>query len=88
MVGECEDILIVKQLKQRIAELEEAQRWIPVSERLPTRCGKYPVIMRWEPREVYIGNWFQASVTLGFGWFEGGIIKWFDLPLPEPPEEE
>ena len=73
-------------LKQRIAELETEQRWIPVSERLP-ECGE-------------IVNWSHKSWTrIKEGYMTGsGILKVWGgeyqkldkmnwRPLPHPPKD-
>jgi hypothetical protein len=70
-------------LKKRVAELEETQRWIPVEERLPTRAdasGNAEVIA-----------WYKTggfAVVAGWSWARDckNISHW--MPLPKPPEEE
>ena len=70
-------------LRKRIAELEAAQRWIPVSERLP---------------EDWTMVLFTNGVTRGIGQFDkdGFYDYWYEysfnkpvthwMPLPNPPE--
>ena len=74
-------------LNARISELEAAQRWIPVSERLPERDGFYLVL---ENVNQVAGYYHWCKV---FGWnTDGGrtniqsVTHW--MPLPEPPEVE
>jgi len=80
-------------LKSRIADLEMATRWIPVSEQLPemyipvlTISGKakYPRILS---RENSIKSWEWASRQLpGYvGYVVSTATHW--MPLPEPPKE-
>ena len=74
-------------LKQdtRIAELEAAQRWIPVSERLP-EVGEYAL--------AFDGS--EIDVLKYIGLADGWLDRWRDrhgtfwlcshwMPLPEPP---
>ena len=69
-------------LNERIAELEAAQRWIPVSERLPEGSGHYIVfddhgdIMSCEFLADYKGEPLWDD--------DDGVLYW--MPLPEPPE--
>jgi len=71
-----------EQLNQRIAELEAAQRWIPVSERLP------------EGRTVLVFK-KEGSISIDTTYIDGGNYFWWKsgqskvthwMPLPEPPE--
>ena len=71
----------------RIAELEEKQRWIPVSERLPEIgftglcqvAGNGYVIARYAPYDSE-GGWTSDEIGYCF------VSHW--MPLPPPPEEE
>ena len=78
--------------KSRIAELEEANRWIPVSEGLPE-----------DLRLVEVQGESENSVRKGcdLTWFFGGLCMSWDvknvkqwryfqvpIPLPQPPESE
>ena len=70
--------------RQRIRELEEAQRWIPVSERLPENSGRV---------FIHMGNKYEVIASLVKGKFinDAGsecsnVTHW--RPLPEPPEEK
>ena len=69
--------------KARIAELEEKQRWIPVSERLPEDGKPVWVCTIWN--EQHSGNLTDDCWTGLFRDFrEGEITHW--LPLPPNPE--
>jgi hypothetical protein len=76
-------------LTARIAELEEKQRWIPVSERLP-RDGEYvlaaftdTILTATYHRQwtgfVGLDDWLDIE-----GRHSGTPTHW--MPLPEPPE--
>ena len=79
-------------LRARVAELEAAQRWIPVTERLPEEnrlvqvyngsvtCG----ILR-EP-QIIGGGWMIAFDYSGVLEFQFPVTHW--MPLPQPPEKE
>jgi len=72
-------------LRARIAELEEAQRWIPVGDRLPERDGEYLVVTA----NVYVHiAYFKKSIK---EWCKGNeifhrVTAWQDKPLPPAPE--
>jgi hypothetical protein len=75
----------VRELESENARLKDAQRWIPVSERLPERDGFYLVL---ENVNQVAGYYHWCKV---FGWnTDGGrtniqsVTHW--MPLPEPPE--
>ena len=75
---------LVKALDNRIAELEEKQRWIPVSERLPEDGKPVWVCTIWN--EQHSGNLTDDCWTGLFRDFrEGEVTHW--MPLPELPEE-
>jgi len=72
----------IARLEQRIRELEEQQRWIPVSERLPEVDGYYWTIDVLGKQEEWMyrhGGWYMEK-DISF------ITHW--RPLPEPPEEK
>jgi len=52
---ETKEIMKIEQLKQRIAELEQDRRWIPVSERLPKALQKKYVVCQGENGKRYTG---------------------------------
>lgn len=68
-----------RNLKERIAELEEAQRWIPVGERLP-EVGKWVIV--WMP-DKYDEVEYTHRMENG-EWADEGVTHW--MPLPELPE--
>lgn len=69
---------------RRIDELEQAQRWIPVGERLPEEEGGRPVII---VEEAGLVNMVPASYVCEIiedGNFQDPITHW--MPMPEPPK--
>lgn len=70
-------------LRARIAELEQAQRWIPVSERLPDASEKVQDVLCYNAPilEMFTRLYFD---DIGFdGW---AVTHW--MPLPLPPEDK
>jgi hypothetical protein len=72
----------IRELESRITELEGAQRWIPVSERLP------------EPKTCVLVYDAGGNMTVDFLVTSGDVEKYFWLakyrimfwmPLPTPP---
>ena len=65
------------------------QRWIPVTERLPEKSGKYLCIAR---SSLFRDATFQAILGYDKGGFHDGCICMDDvthwMPLPEPPKGE
>lgn len=90
-----------RNLKERIAELESAQRWVPVSERLPEEDGQYVgytntglVGTHWLVDGHFVvtysceQNWLTTPTSWILESASGGdvyVTHW--MPLPEPPEE-
>jgi hypothetical protein len=74
---------IIESQAKEIAELKEAQRWIPVGEKLPEVGGEYLVY-----REVR-NEQFILAYEGGRFYYEGmafkGVTHW--QPLPAPPKE-
>ena len=77
------------QLRQRVAEMEEAARWIPVGERLPEMNGIYcqAVLMFMDDhniREGYYddGHWYFPLLDQPIMRI---VTHW--MPLPLPPQE-
>ena len=74
----------------RIAELEEAQRWIPVSERLPE--DRVTILAAFNNREILTAKYYKYYEGFGSvenywrieGWHSGNVTHW--MPLPQPPE--
>ena len=78
-------------LSLRVLRAEEkTPRWIPVTERLPEKTGKYLVCGRWRGNPTEI--WVCEFMTLGYlkGWANNAanpiVTHW--MPLPEPPTKE
>jgi hypothetical protein len=81
-LGEMGYIEQTNKLHARIAELEAAQRWIPVSERLP--FGE-KVLVLWKDRTIHLDWTFLDGG--GYYWWNSGqsnVTHW--MPLPQPPE--
>jgi hypothetical protein len=82
-------------LQQRIAELEAAQRWIPVEERLP-EFNKVVAVIDMSDKDSHLCNVYETAILVevrgdtrfGFighsGWDSSDVTHW--MPLPEPPE--
>ena len=67
--------------EKRIAELEAAARWIPVSEKLPEE-GQEVIVM---DRDGFVSNWWH-----GIKWarmLTENYAYWMPLPQPPKPEE-
>ena len=89
-VREVNDVLISEierqkirntQLRQRVQELEEAQRWIPVTERLPEKEGAYQVTREHSiTADIFVANDIY-SPTFG-EYFHPSVIAWRELPSP------
>jgi len=79
---------IVVQLKQRIAELEQERRWIPVSERLPEEDDNYLILAFIDG----IGEYYSVAQYIEGFFFDEYDNKTNDVdfwyPLPKPPESE
>ena len=88
MEQECE------KLRARIAELEAAQEWVSVRDRLPESNSvevweTYPVLIDWYGKIVNGALYFE-----GGGWYSGNrhnytahVICWREWQLPQPPED-
>lgn len=83
----CDDIpYLLSQLAERDKEIErlrEAQRWVPVTDRLPERNER---ILGYTPSKPGFSELYE--VTRGFMAMLGkrtGITHW--MPLPDPPQK-
>ncbi len=75
----------IELLNARIAELEEAQRWIPVSERLPEDLQS--IIVFTKDRKTYIIRFLELYGREGFGSLSDIVTHWMPMPtLPEVQE--
>jgi hypothetical protein len=88
----------IMQMHARIAELEAAQRWIPVSERLP-EVGKVVVVIDMNDTGGHLCNLYETAMLVevsgnkkfGFighsGWDTSDVTHWmYAMPLPKLPE--
>jgi hypothetical protein len=82
-------------LVQRVAELEETNRWIPVGERLPER-GYRVLLYDAKSQYMFTGELdhmggrkepvFEIYRASDCGYFSREITHW--RPLPEPPTKD
>ena len=82
-------------LNTRNAELEAAQRWIPVSERLP-EFNKVVAVIDMSDKDSHLCNVYETAILVevrgdtrfGFighsGWDSSDVTHW--MPLPKLPE--
>ena len=74
----------IVRLNARIAELEVAQRWIPVSERLPEPNQSVLVFDRLGDMTIDFLVTFNREGVAYYTNSDDGAVCW--MPLPEPPE--
>lgn len=82
---------ILMRAAERIRELEQAMRWVPVTERLPER-GQAILFYVGAYSEIHSGTWQDASFLEHDGYSSWpahddpryGVTHW--MPLPEPPK--
>ncbi|MEH6566217.1 MAG: DUF551 domain-containing protein [Halopseudomonas sp.] len=77
---------LIASLSRRLAELEEAQRWVPVTERLPAENKK---VIVWVNRHGYYPSFIDAAHRQGGRWSSNEgvsytITHW--QPMPESPQ--
>ena len=96
LISQAADVIEELQGRAKVLEkvadkwCEAVPRWIPVTERLPEKTGKYLVCGQWrgEPAETWVCE------LIAFGKIKGwanearnpAVTHW--MPLPEPPKEE
>lgn len=80
---------------EQVRELQERQRWIPVSERLPEKEKFYLVTFvkysgEYDIEYCYFecGKWFIVADGENIGWREEmkSVVAWMPLPEPYSPE--
>ena len=82
-----------------IKNMSDKSGWIPVSERLPEKDGRYLVTFKYGIKVCMVGYGSCKRTVLGYpighGWYsleeaqyyaKDGIIAW--MPLPEPYKED
>lgn len=85
-------IALIRQQQKRIKELEAAQQWISVKDRLPERPDNWP---KCEIRRCYYLVALESGCVKSLG-FEFGDMRWHAtgspvthwMQLPEPQKEE
>ena len=76
----------VRELESENARLKDAQRWIPVSERLPEDLQS--IIVFTKDRKTYIIRFLELYGREGFGSLSDIVTHWMPLPvLPESPND-
>jgi len=71
----------VEILRARVAELEAAQRWIPVTERLPEE-GQLVVVFT----PINVGDNFRYETLVWRSRYAKYVNNHLWMPLPQPPE--
>ena len=77
---------LMSDVESELKKLPSAQRWIPVSERLPEKDGYYLVSGRWVDGGEKVVTDCEYHVHDGFYFMFMDVIAW--QPLPEPYQEE
>ena len=74
-----------EQLKARIAELKERQRWIPVGERLPDNWKSVLTIDISKSTRDMVTAFYNPETSLWSTRFSCDLWVTHWMPLPEPP---
>ena len=70
-------------LRKEITRLQEATKWIPVTERLPEKEKRVVAYKGYSFLAKIVGNqWFDVE----WNCYRYGVTHW--MPLPEPPKGE
>ena len=72
-------------LRKRIAELESAQRWVPVSERLPDNWESVLTIDISKSTQDVVSAFYNPEISLWSTHFSCDLWVTHWMPLPEPP---
>ena len=72
-------------LRKRIAELESAQRWVPVSERLPDNWESVLTIDISKSTRDMVTAFYNPETSLWSTHFSCDLWVTHWMPLPEPP---
>jgi len=75
---------LVSKLNSRVTELEAAQRWIPVSERLPERDGYYLITNSYTSLGYFFDGVWRYSPIHPNNQAAFPVTHW--MPIPEPPD--
>jgi hypothetical protein len=75
-------------LQQRIAELEAAQRWIPVSERLPETYKPVLTVDMSEATQIPVPAFYNPDTKCWSTHFKYDLWVTHWMPLPSVPESE
>jgi len=74
-----------RNLKERVAELEAAQRWIPVSERLPDNWESVLTIDISKSTQDVVSAFYNPETSLWSTHFSCDLWVTHWMPLPESP---
>lgn len=78
---------LLESQQKRIAELEAADKWIPVTERLPEKEGRYLCVVRIGYRSGAVYLQIMNGDSHGFSLehiYNDDVTHW--MPLPEEPK--
>lgn len=76
----------IRDQRKRIAELEAAQRWIPVSERLPETYKPVLTVDMSEATQVPVPAFYNPDTECWSTHFKYDLWVTHWMPLPQPPE--